>query len=405
MKEYYEFYCPVKLIAGSSALENIPFELELLGVERLMVVTDAGVREHGLLAIIMDVFAAAGRAITCIYDQVPSDSSLAVIDEVSRLYRAHHCQAILAVGGGSVMDTAKLANILVSTGSDDLMQFAGAHNLAQSLKPLLVIPTTAGTGSEVTMVAVVSDTVRQQKIAFVSYHLFPNAAIIDPRMTLTLPPKVTAMTAMDALTHAIEAYTGLAHNPISDAYAVAAIEKISQHLLPVLERPSDSEGRLHIAQAATMAGIAFSNSMVGLVHALGHALGAVAHLPHGMCMNVFLPYVLAYNLSTDQARIAQLLLPLTNHEVYVKTSPNQRAKAAIDTILQLRDEMYARTGLPRTLQECMTVSQDQFDEISQKAINDGAIIYNHAESDIDDIKQILQDAWDGQAWRDRLNKM
>jgi alcohol dehydrogenase len=144
----------------------------------------------------------------------------------------------------------------------------------------------------------------------------PNAAVLDPRMTLTLPAHITAMTAMDAMTHAIEAYTCLAANPISDAYATAAVKKVSQNLLKVLDNPKDADARLELAQASTMAGIAFSNAMVGLVHSLGHATGAVVHLPHGLCMSLFLPYVLEYNMDKNGDRIADLLLPLAGADVY-----------------------------------------------------------------------------------------
>ncbi|RSR18770.1 iron-containing alcohol dehydrogenase, partial [Acinetobacter baumannii] len=175
---------------------------------------------------------------------------------------------------------------------------------------------------------VVSDTQKNVKLAFASYYLMPHAAILDPRMTLTLPPHLTAMTGMDALTHCVEAYTCMAANPLSDAYASAGIKKISENLFNVLENPNDSQGRLELAQASTMAGIAFSNSMVGLVHSLGHALGAVAHLPHGLCMNLFLPYVLEYNKQVNGKKIGELLLPLAGADIYAQTPATQRADRA-----------------------------------------------------------------------------
>ena len=291
-KPYYEFFCPVKTIAGHQALEHLPFELAALSCSRPMVITDKGVRGAGLLALVEAIFAASHAPITVVYDDVPPDSSLSTVRTAAASYRAHGCDALIAIGGGSVIDTAKTVNILVSEGGDDLLQYAGAHNLKRALKPLFVIPTTSGTGSEVTMVAIITDLEAGVKIPFTSYYLLPNAAVLDPRMTLTLPPLITASTAMDALTHAIEAYTGLAANPMSDAYATVAIQKVSRNLLAVMDNPKDAQGRLELAQASTMAGIAFSNSMVGLVHALGHSIGAICHLPHGMCMGILLPYVL-----------------------------------------------------------------------------------------------------------------
>jgi alcohol dehydrogenase len=392
-KPYYEFFCPVKVIAGHAALEHIPFELNTLGAKRALIITDKGVRSNQLLAPIEAAFAASDTIIAAIFDDVPPDSSLETVRKAAEIYRTQNCDAIIAVGGGSVIDTSKATNILVSEGGDDLLKYSGAHNLPKPLKPFFVIPTTSGTGSEVTMVAVVSDTEKNVKMAFASYYLMPHAAILDPRMTKTLPPHLTAMTAMDAMTHAIEAYTCLAANPISDAYATAAIKKVSENLFLVLDNPQDAQARLELAQASTMAGIAFSNSMVGLVHSLGHALGAVAHLPHGLCMNLFLPYVLEYNQSVNGEKIADLLLPLAGAEIYAQTPAHLRAEKTISTIMTMRDRLYSLTKLPRSLSETHKVSEAQLDEIAEKALNDGSIIYNPKEATLQDLKQILEKAW------------
>ena len=392
-KPYYEFYCPVKVIAGHAALEHIPFELATLGATRPLIITDKGVRANNLLAPLEAAFESTEASITAIFDDVPPDSSLETVRKAAQLYRSNNCDAIIAVGGGSVIDTSKATNILVSEGGDDLLQYSGAHNLPRPLKPFFVIPTTSGTGSEVTMVAVVSDTEKNVKMAFASNYLMPHAAVLDPRMTQTLPPHLTAMTAMDALTHAVEAYTCMAANPISDAYAVAAIKKVSSNLFKVLDNPTDANGRLELAQASTMAGIAFSNSMVGLVHSLGHALGAVAHLPHGLCMNLFLPYVLEYNRDVNGDKIADLLLPLAGADVYAQTPAHLRADKAINSIQAMRDRLYSLTKLPRTLRETAKVSEAQFDEIADKALNDGSIIYNPKEANQKDLKSILEKAW------------
>ena len=392
-KPYYEFFCPVKVIAGNAALEHIPFELATLGAKRPMIITDKGVRANGLLNPIEAAFSTTDAVIGAIFDDVPPDSSLEVVRLAAELYRKQKCDAIIAIGGGSVIDTSKATNILVSEGGNDLLQYSGAHNLSKPLKPFFVIPTTSGTGSEVTMVAVVSDLEKNVKIPFTSYYLMPHAAILDPRMTQTLPPHLTAMTAMDAMTHAVEAYTCLAANPLSDAYASAAIKKISENLFKVLDNPSEPQGRLELAQASTMAGIAFSNSMVGLVHSLGHALGAVAHLPHGLCMNLFLPYVLEYNKEVNGNKIGELLLPLAGADIYAQTPANQRADKAIATILTMRDRLFSLTKLPRNLRETGKVTEAQLDDVVEKALNDGSIIFNPKEASLKDLRAILQKAW------------
>lgn len=392
-QSYYEFFCPVKIISGHKALEHLPFEMSSLSAQRPMIITDKGVKAAGLLDIVEAVFQAANSSVAAIFDAVPPDSSLNTVNAAAELYRDNQCDAIIAIGGGSVIDTCKAVNILVSEGGNDLLAYSGAHNLKRPLKPLFVVPTTAGTGSEVTIVAVISDHEKGQKIPFTSYFLLPNATVLDPRMTLTLPAHITAMTGMDALTHAVEAFSCLGANPISDAYATAAIRKISDNLIRAIETPSDADARLELAQASTMAGIAFSNSMVGLVHSMGHALGAVCHLPHGLCMSLLLPYVLEFNLEHSKDRIGELLLHLAGADVYAKTPSTARAEASISTIRKLRDELYTRCKLPRTLLETGKVSQDQLELIADTALNDGSIIYNPKESTRDDILQILKKAW------------
>lgn len=392
-KPYYEFFCPVKVIAGHKALEHIPFELSALRAQRPLVITDKGVVAVGLLKHIEAAFAGADTAIAAVFDDVPPDSSMQTVRNAAAAYRANNCDAIVAVGGGSVIDTSKAVNILVSEGGDDLSAFSGAHNLKRPLKPLFVVPTTAGTGSETTMVAVISDTEKGVKVPFTSYFLMPNAAVLDPRMTLTLPPHITAMTAMDAMTHAVEAFTCLAANPISDAYASAAIRKISENLIKVMDNPADADARLELAQASTMAGIAFSNAMVGLVHSLGHSLGAVCHLPHGLCMNLFLPYVLEFNQDVNGDRIGELLLPLAGADVYAVTPREARAKKAIATLREMRDELFNRCKLPRTLQETGKVREDQLEQVAELTINDGSIIFNPKETDREEALAILKRAW------------
>ena len=394
---FYEFHCPVKIVAGHAALEHLPFELSARGARRPIIVTDRGVRGAGLLGALETALRSGGVDPSVVFDDVPQDSSLQTVRRVADAARTAGCDAIVAVGGGSVIDTAKAANILFSEGGDDLLRFVGAHNLPRRLKPLVVVPTTAGTGSEVTQVAVVADTDAGVKLPFTSAFLMPDIAVLDPRMTLTLPAHITAMTAMDALTHAVEACTGTAANPVSDAYAMAAITKIAAHLLPVMVSPRDAVLRLELAQASTMAGIAFSNSMVGMVHALGHSVGAVCHLPHGLCMSVLLPYVLEYNVAADTEhtghRIGSMLLPLTDSDTYAATPRAERPAAAIAAIRHLRDQLHERCKLPRTLAETGKVARAQLPAIAELAVDDGALIFNPAEADRAELLAVLERAY------------
>lgn len=390
---YYEFFCPVKLIVGARALENIPFELGAFGASRPLVVTDRGVAGAGLVDTLREVLAAGGLEIAAVYDEVPPDSSLGAVRAIARRYREADCDALIALGGGSPIDTAKAANILASERTEDLLQFSGAGNLPRPLKPLVVIPTTAGTGSEVTFVSIVRDEERGVKVPFASPFLMPDAAVLDPRMTLGLPAQITAATAMDAMTHACESFICLAKNPMSDAYAAAAVRAVAEHLLGVLDRPADADGRLALAQAAAMAGVAFSNSMVGLVHALGHSVGALCHLHHGTCMSILLPAVLEYNLAARREAIGELLLPLAGAEVYADTPVGNRPEKTIARLKWLKDEIHARCGLPRTLSETGKVAEAQLEQIAAMALDDGSIIFNPVEVSREEALAVLRKAW------------
>jgi alcohol dehydrogenase len=275
---------------------------------------------------------------------------------------------------------------------DDILKLSGAGFLKKPMKPFIAVPTTAGTGSEVTNVAVVADTERNTKIPFLSYHLFPNTAILDPRMTLTLPPHITAATAMDALCHAVEATVCLQKNPLSDAHAFAAIKLISENLLHVIQNPDDSQGRLALANAACLAGAAFSNSMVGMIHALGHALGGVCHVPHGVAMNIFLPHGLEYNMNKSADQIAELLLPLAGAEVYARVSKNRRAERVVEAIRDLQNKLNVQTRLPLTLKEA-GVDAGALEAVAKTAINDPALTFNPEEMDFNDAMAVLKKAY------------
>ena len=399
---YFEFGCRVRICAGHDELGRIPQALNSLGASRPMIITDPGVMGAGLIDIVK---AAMGDRVDLgpVQSDVPPDSEVRVVNDLARIYRDSGCDAIIAVGGGSVMDTAKGVNILVSEKADDLMEFSGSGRLTRRLKPLVAIPTTAGTGSEVTQAAVIADHARNLKMVFNSYFMLPDVAVLDPRMTLTLPPVITAATGMDALTHAVEAYTCLAKNPVSDASALVAIELVSANILHVTKTPDDAQGRLALANAATVAGISFSNSLCGMVHGLGHSVGAVCGVHHGMCMGIGLPYGLEYNLHKNEAVTAELLLPLAGAEVYARTPADQRAQKTIDWIRQLNDDLHEATEgkYARCFKEVKDrdgkpmVPWDKLPDIARTCMGDGTIIYNPEEVDYDDALMVLEAAWEG----------
>ncbi|WP_421266944.1 iron-containing alcohol dehydrogenase [Aeromonas veronii] len=393
MSRYYDFFCPVKLLAGEQALEQLASELASLGARRPLLLTDKGVNATGLATLLANVLAEGELPVAAIWDEIPADSSTAVVERIAKRYRELDCDSLVALGGGSVIDTAKAVNILTSMGGDHLLDYSGAGCLTRPLKPLAVVPTTAGTGSEVTLVAVIKDEASGRKVPFTSPFLLPQLAVLDPRLTQGLPLNITAATAMDAMTHAIEAFIGTAKNPVSDALALMALEKIASALPQIIHDPQNKQLRLQLAEGSTLAGMAFSNSMVGLVHALGHSLGARCHLPHGLCMNLFLPTVLDYNRPEVDNELARLLLPLVGADRFAATPPHQRAEETITAIRTLRDTLWQAVKLPRTMSEAGVSDRSLLTEIRDLAVNDGALLFNRKDADREQLLTLLERAW------------
>ncbi len=389
---YYEFLNSVKILSGKKALENIPFELKNLGAKNPIVLTNAMLVQLGIVEQVLTAFKGSDITVGALYEDIPADSSIKVVNDIARIYRKNNCDSIIAIGGGSVIDTAKGLNIVITENTDDILNFMGAEILTNKQQPFIVVPTTAGTGSEVTLVAVIANPDKDVKMEFVSYKLLPDVAVLDPRMTTSLPAKITASTGMDALVHAIEAYTCIQKNPLSDAYAMAAINLIREYLPRAVKDGKDEEARIAMANASLMAGVSFSNSMVGLIHAIGHSLGGVCHVPHGDAMAILLPYGIEYNMDVLADSYEELLLPLAGAEVYAATSKADRALKLLETVRDYISYYNNKANLPTRLSEA-GVKREDFDRVAMTAINDGAIIFNPKEATYQDVINILEKAY------------
>ncbi len=403
-RDFFSFTSPQKTIAGYSALEQLPVLLESLGLSRPLLITDRGVRNAGLVELTASVMKSkTGISFAAEFDEVPTDSDIETIREIAPLYHSCSCDCIIAVGGGSVIDTAKGVNLLVSGEADDLHAFLGADIISGQLKPLIAVPTTSGTGSEATIVAVIKDTKRKRKLAFTSSSLVPTAAVLDPRMTLTLPGHITAATGMDALTHAMEAYIGLAKNPYSDSCSLRAVELIAQYLPGVMKEPHDREARLQMSIASHLAGIAFSNSMVTMVHTIGHCIGAVCKIPHGVCMSILLPYGLAYNMHRSNTQIGELLLPLAGPELYRATAPENRAEQVLASLREFQLSIHELSGKAHPLRFRDILGEDgsplmtpeHIPVIAREAAGDPAQFYNPEEISENEISHVISAAYWG----------
>lgn len=393
MNSYFEFLNSVKLLCGAHSLERLPHEMHQLGAKRALLLSDAILEQIGTLATVQQALGQDLESYS--YTDIPVDSSLNKVNELVALYKAQGCDCIIALGGGSVIDTAKGVRLVLSQDSDDLLSFCGMDSLKRGIAiPFAVIPTTAGTGSECTGVAVIKNEAAKLKIEFVSPYVMPDMAILDPQMTLSLPPKATASTAMDALCHAIEAHTCLQANPVSSSFATAAISLISKNVVRATTKPSDKTARTNMAIASCMAGIAFSNSMVGLVHAIGHVLGAQCRVPHAVVMAILLPHVMRYNFKVCTESYAELLMYLSpeSFATHASSSTESRARSAIEQVEALLQELNQACELPLRLRD-VGVTEADFTPIAKDAINDGAIIYNPRTAGIKDIVALLKKAY------------
>lgn len=385
LPNYYEFQNSTKILSGSYALENISTELDFFNAKRALLLSDETIQKLGLLHEVK-------KEISCevlSYTSIPINSDLEIIKEIVALFKKENCDSIVAVGGGSVIDTAKGVRMVLSQKVQEIEQIMGAECLCYGKHiPFIAIPTTTGTGSEVTSVAVILDRVKQTKMEFLSYFLSPDVAILDPKMTKTLPSKVIAMTGIDALCHAIEAYTSLQKNPMSDAYANLAVKLIGENLLYAVTRKRE-ETIFAMANAALIAGVSFSNSMVGLVHAIGHALGSVCGIPHAEAMSLLLPICMRYNQDKVGFLYGELLLPFAGEEVYLATQKEYRCEKMIQEVEKLVKTLQKETSIPTTL-NCRGFDQKVFPLVVEKAMNDGALLVNQKEVTKQDILQILE---------------
>ncbi len=388
LPELYVFQNATKLISGHNALAHLAHELSLFAATRPMIVSDPTLESLGHIDKVALALREGGITPATLFTDVPADAPMESVDTAARHYSEKECDCLLAVGGGSVLDTAKGVNMVVSTASPSIRQLMGFDRIAGRMRPFIAIPTTAGSGSETTLVAVLADRHEQIKREFISYLMTPHTAILDPEMTVTLPPRVTAATGMDALVHAVEAYSGRQKNPLSRAHAAAAIALISGYLMRSVTNGSDAEARLAMANASFAAGAAFSNSMVGGVHAIGHSVGAVCGLPHGEVMSMLLPHVLRYNTPVaerDYAELAQLLAGAGG-------TAEMTAVALIDEIEALQLRLHETCALPMRLRES-GVDRESIPRIVEKAWLDGALLTNPRELTREAIAGILEAAW------------
>lgn len=298
----YEIFVPTTMGSGASLRTGL--KVKQLGLRKVLVVYDKGVKDVGIADLIIENLKNAGVEIV-IYDKVLPDPPDYLVEEGAEIARRENIDGIVAVGGGSSMDTAKGINVLINNDPPIMKYFGVQKNLKPGV-PMVFIPTTSGTGSEVTNMCVISCISRGNKDSVVSPVCVASLAIVDPDLTLGLPQKMTAATGVDALAHAVESITGSQANPLSDALAREAIRMISKWLPVAYKDGSNAEAREQMVLASTFAGMAFTNALVHLGHSIGHTLGAHFHIPHGVACAIALPEVIEYTSKTEYKKVRMI---------------------------------------------------------------------------------------------------
>jgi alcohol dehydrogenase len=382
---FFEFFTPTRLLAGTGLVRGLGQELARFGYKRCFLVTDRHLQQAGLVDRVLAGLAGSPVEVAGIFADVLPDSGVAVVEQCAALAREANPDLILALGGGSAMDTAKAANLLLSLGGR-LLDYEGFGLIDTPLRPLAAIPTTAGSGSEVTRFAVIKDEDRQAKLTFLSPYLAPSLAVLDAELTLDLPPLLTAATGMDALTHAVEAHLSTEANPLASGLALAAIRQIYHNLPRVVADGRDVGGRHAMLIAATMAGMAFSSTMVGVVHAAAHACGGLYGVPHGLANAILLPCGMRYNLPVATEKLAEIGEAMGVAKAGL--TRDEAALAAIEAVEQLRK----RCGVGGTLREA-GVPREGLEAVAELAAVDGAVYTNPREAGAEEILHLLHEAY------------
>ncbi|MCR5150155.1 MAG: iron-containing alcohol dehydrogenase [Clostridiales bacterium] len=353
-----------ELLEGAGSVRKLPEFVKSKGLKNILVVTDKGLTGLHLLDGMFEEMEKAGVKYT-VFDGVQPNPSIENIEQAREAYITNNCEGIIAFGGGSPMDCAKAAGARVTNPKKSVKKMRGLLHIRRPLPPLFAVPTTAGTGSEVTLAAVVTDESTHEKYPINDPKLRPKYAVLDPELTLGLPPHITSTTGMDALTHAVEAYIGRSNVANTAEYAEKAVKLIFENIETAYADGKNVQARQNMLKASYYAGMAFTRAYVGYVHAIGHNLGGFYHVPHGLAMATILPHVLDYYGDKAYARLAKLAVI---SGVKTDGTDEEKAKAFIAEIRNMNARMNIPTGF-----DC--IKDEDISTIAQRALKEGNPLY------------------------------
>ncbi len=379
----FEFHAPEKLIFGKGLASKAGREAKKLGASKVLIITDEGVQNAGLVEEIRKGVIGEGLLLVGVYTEVPQDSDIDVCSRIGKMAIRKGVDALISVGGGSVIDTAKFTNMLISC-QGELHDYLSAKRMLKGpLKPHIAIPTTAGTGTEVGLAAIVKDPKSGKKYPYANRHLVPDVAILDPLMTVTLPSSLTVYTGLDAFAHAVEAYTSTLGTPLSDGFSRQAFRVIAKYLPQAFKNGSDIEARGQMLIAASMAGFALSQTKsLGACHAMAHALGGITSIPHGLACAVFLPAAMQYNMDYCAERYKKLA-----SEIEPSILAEEGPKAASEAVRTITD--FIRSfGIPQKLTD-LGIKQEHLEKLTENTMGDVQIFGNPRPPKREEIRRLL----------------
>ncbi|MFB4164343.1 iron-containing alcohol dehydrogenase [Alteribacillus sp. JSM 102045] len=378
-----KFVAP-EIIFGEEAIQQTGESFLRLGAQRVLVVSDHGVAEAGWAEKAMNSLKDASLTYVS-YFEATTNPQIKEVEKGAQIYQENECDAVLGVGGGSALDVAKSIAILVSNGGN-IEDYEGIDKIKKPLPPTIMISTTSGSGSEVSQFAIILDPVKKKKMTIVSKSLVPDIAIIDPFTLMTKDSLLTAATGLDVLTHAIEAYVSVAATPLTDVQAIQSMELVEQYLRPSVASKTNLEAKKAMAMSSLQAGLAFSNAILGAVHAMSHAIGGQYKLSHGEINSILLPHVMEFNFIASPERFCHI------GSIFCKLNVTEKrldlGRAAITAIRNLADDI----GAPKTLREAGLKKPD-YSLMADIALNDACMVTNPRDITKKDIEQLLQDAY------------
>jgi len=373
-----------RILFGLGAVEKTVSEAQLLKAKKVLIITDTGVIQAGLLQGIEKSLQSAGLPFV-IFDGVEPDPRIEVVEKSVEKAKKEGIDLIIGFGGGSSLDIAKVTSIMI-TNLGKIDSFFGIDLVPNPGVPVILIPTTAGTGSEVTPIAILSDTKEKLKKGIVSAYLFPEVAIVDPKLTIGLPPSVTAFTGMDALTHAIESFYSINATDLSDLLAFRAMELLSKNIRMAFAHGENLVARSNVMEGSLLAGMAFANAGVGAVHAFAYPLGGEFHLAHGLTNTLMLPYVMRYNIMGCPSKFAQMakafgekvegISELVGAEIAVRFV--ERLSDDLRVPRRLRDVSIPEDAIPRLAEAAMKVTRLLANNPRKMTLEDAISIYRSA---------------------------